>query len=481
MTQRAFLLILPVLVACQADPQPVPPSPVASPSRLHAEGTGIVDAAGDAVQLRGVALGGWMFHENWITGVDFPAFARLHQIGLEAGEEAAVNAAIVVAGPAEDADADWVLAVRGELEPSLGVPATDAILESLASYPSVVDDSDLALRLVLEDRFGIEGRDEILDAFQGAWIQDQDLEWIAAQGWNVVRVPLGWRGLTSMTDHEPPSSLVWNEAAFARLDALLDSCETHGLWAVLDIQECPGGQNEYAGPSTLYSDPAMQSLCVDLWVELARRYGGRDSVGAYSLLAEPMSAPDSQARDAMYDQIVAALRAAGDDHLLVIHDGFRGVFGMPDPAEIGWDNVIYSTHLFEWGSDAVSDYEDLFPLWESSFGGMQESHDVPFYVGSFSTFRDADWAYESASLMADFFDRQGWSWTVWTYKRIDDPVEVELFGTQTGWGVRGRLQGSFDRPDLYRDDREVLMAKMRAYAEVDVAPNEELLAAIRRD
>ena len=39
-------------------------------SRLRAQGTAIVDANGTPIQLRGVNLGGWMFHETWITGVD---------------------------------------------------------------------------------------------------------------------------------------------------------------------------------------------------------------------------------------------------------------------------------------------------------------------------------------------------------------------------------------------------------------------------
>ena len=468
--------MLTLLLACTSPEDPATTN--APDSLLHADGTRIVDGEGNTVVLRGVALGGWNFHENWITAVDYPAHARLHVIGEEAGLSADVDAAIIAAGPDEDGDADWVALVRAGLEARLGVDTADTLLATLAAYPSIVDDSDLPLRRVLESRFGVAGRDTLLDAFQGGWITDADLAWIADQGFNTVRVPLGYRGLTSMSDDGAPTELVWNEHAFARIDHLLDVCEDVGLLAVLDIQEAPGGQNEYAAPSTLYTDPAMQALTVELWTELSRRYRDRASVAAYSLLAEPMSAPDDDTRDAMYDQLVTAIRANDDDHLLVIHDGFRGVYTLPDPATYGWSNVVYSTHLFEWGASSTADYEAVLAYYGTMFETSQATQHVPYYVGSFATFQDEPWAYESAGLMKDYFEANGWSWTLWTYKRIDDPVEVALWGNETGWGVRGRLVGELDRPDLYRDDEATLARKLAAYGELEVAPNEALLEAV---
>lgn len=450
----------------------------AASARLRAVGTQIVDGAGTPVVLRGVALGGWNFHENWITAVDYPAHGRLHVIGEAAGVGTDVDAVLTEVGENQAGDADWLAAVREGLEGRLGVEVTDALLAELAEMPSIVDDSDLGLRLVLEDRFGVDGRDTLLDEFQGGWITEADIAWIADQGFNVVRVPMGWRGLTSLSDHTPPTELVWNEKAFARVDSLLDWCETHGIYAVLDVQEAPGGQNEYAAPSTLYEDPAMQALTVELWQELSRRYKDRDSVAAYSLLAEPMSAPDATARDAMYDQLVKAIRAEGDDHLLVIHDGFRGLFSLPLPGDMGWEGVVYSTHLFEWGASSEEEYIALLAAYDELFSTTQANHGVPYYIGSFSTFKDEAWAYASATHMVKAFEARQWAWTVWTYKRIDDPIETALFGTTTAWGVRGRLATDFARPDLYVDDEATLATKMAGYADIQVDPNAELLTAI---
>ena len=467
------------LLACTA---PAPEGSATSgetSARLRADGTRIVDGAGETVILRGVALGGWNFHENWITGVDYPAHARLHVIGQEAGFGDDVDAVLRAVGPNEDGDVAWLAAVSAGLTERLGVETSESLLATLATYPSVVDDSDRALRIALETRFGTDGRDRLLDTFQGAWVTQADLDWIAAQGMNTVRVPLGYRGLTRGSDLAPLTELVWNEAAFARIDALLDGCEAAGLYAVLDMQEAPGGQNAYAGESTLYADPAMQALTVDLWEELSRRYADRDSVAAYSLLAEPMRAPDDAARDAVYDQLVRAIRARGDDHLLVIHDGFQGMGTLPVPTSVGWDGVVYSTHLFEWGAQNLNDYEAVVALYGTVFAVAQAEQDVPYYIGSFSTFVDADWAYDGAERMVEWYEDAGYGWTLWTYKRIDDPVDIALFGTETAWGLRGRLTTPFDRPDVYRDDEATLNAKLAAYAEMGLEANPALLAALQ--
>lgn len=67
---------------------------------------------------------------------------------------------------------------------------------------------------------------------------------------------------------------------------------------------------------------------------------------------------------------------------------------------------------------------------------------------------------------------------IWTYKRVDDPIDAALFGTSTSWGLRGRLGSDLDRPDLYLDDETTLVSKMAAYAELVLDPNLDLLAAL---
>jgi hypothetical protein len=133
-----MLSLLPLL-ACAPGPDGAAPPSV----RLHAEGTAIVDAQGEAVLFRGVALGGWLFHENWITAVDYPAHGRLHVLGAERGLVDAVDAALRAVGPNEKGDAEWLDAFEAALRGTVDDGDVDALLADFASSPPIVDDSDL--------------------------------------------------------------------------------------------------------------------------------------------------------------------------------------------------------------------------------------------------------------------------------------------------------------------------------------------------
>lgn len=484
MTRSALCCLLGCLIAgsmagCEAAPAPEPtPTPALVP--LHAEGTAIVGPDGQPVSLRGVNLGAWHFHESWISGVDYATWGRVRQLGIEAGLQTEVDAALLDAGRGDSQE--WLQgAFRDALEARVDAVTSETLIAEAAQYPSVRDDSDLPMRLLLEQRFGAAGRDELLDVFARAWITRDDLAWLAGQGFNLVRVPLGYRALLDSSDAEPLTGLSWNERSWDRIQWLLDTCEELGIYAVIDLQESPGGHNDYSGEARLYDDPLMQTLTLELWAELVARFGDEPAVAMWSLLAEPFSAPSSEARDAIYDRLHDQIRDGGDDHLLVIHDGFQGMWDLPDPAAMGWTGVVYSTHLFEWGADSAQDYEGLLGLWETVVAGAQQDQGVPYFIGSWSVMRDEAFAYQAASDMVELFGELGWPWSLWTFKRLDDPWEVELWGEQTSWGLLGRRQTPFGRPDLYRDSQEQLRARFAAYAELELAPNEELLSALGGD
>lgn len=457
------------------DDLPVPPQL----SRLRAQGKLIVNQAGETVVLKGVNLGGWLFHETWITQVDYPMTSRLSVLAYQQGIGQEVDALLATGSPSWGS-LEALMALEPDLATVLGAEKAATFVESAKKYfPGVYSDADLPLRRKLVDRFGAEGRDELFDVFEDAWIREKDIQWIAQQGFNVVRVPITYRNLVLDSDKEKPESLEWNEATFERLHTLLGWCETHGLYAVIDIQESPGGHNGYAGASLLYQDVEMQEYTVLLWEEIASRLGKYDGVAAYSLLAEPMGAPDAAARDAMYDKLVTAIRALGDDHLIIIHDGFLGMDTLPEPSEYGWTNVLYSTHLFEFSADSFQYWKTIIDFYHDPvFRDAQKRHNVPYYMGSFSARTDAEWAYEVVGMLLEWFHTNGWSWSIWTYKRIDDPIERRIWNRGSSYGLLGRLEGEFQRPDVFSDDFETLKAKFAAYAQLEISPNEQLMAVI---
>lgn len=448
--------------------------------RLFASGTDIVDSEGNVVVLKGVNLGGWLFNETWITQIDYALLSRVHVLALDEPFGPTVDE-IISTESGEWQGEDFIYRLQESLESRIGTDEAGRFISRVLDYmPVVYDDSDLPLRMKLAGRFGDDARDELLDLFQGGWIKESDIEWIADNGFNVVRVPVSYRNLVVGPDVEKPTVLVWNERTFARLEKLFSWCERYRVYAVLDIQEAPGGQNDYNGICHLYEDPEMQDLTVEMWLELARRFGGFSSLAAYSLLAEPMGAPDPETRDAVYDRIVRAIRESGDDHILIIHDGFFGMHTMPDPATMGWDNVVYSTHIFEFSAKSLADYDFLVNyLHDPMFFEAQQQQQVPYYIGSFSARHDVDWAYDAATMLLDWYNRRNWSWSVWTYKRIDCPIARDLLGKTSQYGVRTFIEGEFDRPDVFIDDLQTLREKMAAYGDLELGPNPRLLSILQ--
>ncbi len=468
------------LVACADEP--------ALP-RLHAEGRDLVDAEGRRVTLRGVNLGGWLFHETWITLVGHDAASRAYLEGEKQGIQAAVLAAFRdLLGGAQGFDtcgasgAAFLDPFEAALAAHLDAARAAAFRQHLEGFASTCDDSELPIRRTLEARFGQAGRDALLDAFLGAWIQERDIAWLAEQGFNLVRVPMGYRSLTRASDLADPTELVLNQDALRRVDRLLSWCRKHGVYAVLDIQEAPGGQNTYAGPARLFTEERFQRLTVQLWESLSDRYRERDEVAAYSLLAEPYGAPDTTARDDMYALLVDAIRARGDDHLLVIHDGFFFMTSLPAPAARGWDGVLYSTHLFETAS-SLEGYQGLVrDFYTPIFQQAQAAQEVPYFIGSFSTREDEDWAYQAAGFLVDWYEENGWSWALWTYKTMEDTLFTRDLGLTSAWGLRNRLAAgrTFERPDLELDDRATLTRRLEAYRDLELEPNQPLLDQLTR-
>lgn len=436
-------------------------------SPLSALNTSIVDAAGAAVTLRGVNLGSWIYNESWISAIDYPLHGRLAVLGEQTGLSIPVKETLIELGPFESgSEAEYLAAFETALSTRVSAAEAQALTEEALDYPLLYDDADLKLLDMLEQTYGLDGREAIYTSFLQSWITQFDIQFIAGLGMNVVRVPMGYRMLLDLpAAAKPTAPLRFRASTFQALDQLLSWCEQAGIYAVLDIQEAPGGQNEYSGPSTLYTDPEMQQLTVELWLELSRRYKSRNVVAAYSLLAEPYSAPDVETMMAMYDKLYDAIRATGDNHLLVIHDGFKGMNKLPAPSTYGWKNVLYSTHLFEWGAKPYAAWKTVIKATETAFKKAQAKQNVPYFVGSFSTMYDEDAAYRAFRDYLTTFDTNKWSWAMWTYKRIDDPLEYEYYGTTTAWGIWQRLNETADwqRADVYLDGESLLVEKLSGY------------------
>ena len=165
--------------------------------------------------------------------------------------------------------------------------------------------------------------------FRKHYITEADIRLMAEQGYNSVRIPLNAR----LFLQEGPG-LHWQEEGFQLLDRCLDWCETHRLYAFLDLHGAPGGQtganidDSIDDEARLFLDADCFHKGISLWEKLAIRYRDRWIVGGYDLLNEPLRpvrfAGDSDQDiylpllKSFYEKAIAAIRRVDARHVITV-------------------------------------------------------------------------------------------------------------------------------------------------------------------
>ncbi len=324
----------------------------------------MLDETEKPLRLRGVDLGGWLLWEGWMWGGSLSLFH------FDAQSESS-------------------------MEERLARAAGD---EALCKF-----------------------REQIRDGF----ITEADIAAIAAEGLNVVRVPLNHR------DFACEASPGWRV-----VDRLLEWCEAHHVYAILELHSAPGGQTRFfiSDPEAtlLWDSSEAKDRTVAVWRAIAERYASRAIVAGYDLLGEPM--PDRPGDLVALDQrIVHAIREVDPNHMLIVEgtDYARDFSMFSQPLD---DNQVYSFHMYTWFGD---DRRKRL----ASYAKLARAQNVPMWCGEFG-----ENTREVLATTLDMFDEQtpalaGWSY--WTWKRtatsnwatLHGIVLPEAWQKLVGWAV----------------------------------------------
>ena len=304
---------------------------------------------------------------------------------------------------------------------------------------------------VLESRFGRKKAEELITLYEDSFITDDDFAKIEALGFNCVRIPFWYRNFMN-------SSGNWftvrhdDNDGFKRLDKIIEQCAAHGLYVILDMHGCPGGQSMnqstgVAGKNELYNNEKNLSIMENLWVAIAERYKDNPVVAAYDIMNEPMNnggytgtrAWQAGSGDAIrltnnvYDRMIKAIRKTGDTHVITV-EGIWSIYNLPDPETMGWDNMMYQLHLYDVTKANIDGrLKEMTEL-------AREKYKTAILVGEYNN-------KEGQRYASGQYDEIGLNRVKWTYKAVNAWYD--------GWGLYNK---NINRVDIKTADESDIRA-----------------------
>ena len=250
------------------------------------------------------------------------------------------------------------------------------------------------------------------------YITQPDLDRLASDGFNSVRVPLHYKFF--LTD---------DSEGFRMLDRLIAWAAKDHLYVILDMHCAPGGQtgtniDDSDGYPWLYSSPEAQAETVAIWTRIARHYANNPTVLGYDLLNEPIPhyPKDQQFNkdlEPVYKKIAAGIRSVDPNHVLILGgaqwDTNFTVFGPPFDA-----NTVYQFHLYWTKTTDVSVIQRYLDF--------RAKYHVPIWLGESGENNDAWIAGFRQTLEANNI-----GWCFWTYKRMDATPTLVTFDRPVHW------------------------------------------------
>ena len=309
------------------------------------------------------------------------------------------------------------------------------------SWMSSTDAKDQkTINQVLEERFGKEGKNSLLDHYESAYLISEDFNNFKELGMSVIRIPF-----TYMNFYEKNNNGNWDlkSNAFDKLDWIIDECSERGIYTILDLHGAFGSQNgqDHSGEVIdnledviFYKNNQLKQLTLNLWKEIANRYKNNPAVAGYDTLNEPgeKAGTTKSYHWDYYDEIYRAIRSVDSNHI-IIFESCWGANDLPQPNKYGWTNVVYEFHHYVWDAQKNLDGQ------KSAANNLVNSlkvFNVPIYIGEFTFFELGDaWSY-----VLNLFNINGYHYTSWSYKSNN-------MGT---WGIYN--QKGTDKVNVYNSD-----------------------------
>ncbi|QMS84426.1 glycoside hydrolase family 5 protein [Candidatus Xianfuyuplasma coldseepsis] len=183
---------------------------------------------------------------------------------------------------------------------------------------------------------------DLLDHHHQTWITRSDIEWLKAQGVNLVRIPIPWWLFGEGVYHKTVDAI----------DQALEMIDDVGLDFMLDLHTAPGCQNGFDNGGiqhvfTWHKDPANIDTTIDVLESIMKRYNNVSHFHSIQLLNEPLKKIPLDIVQDFYIRAYQRLRTVNQQRYIVMHDSFRMNAWEEFFTTKEFSNVILDTHMYQ--------------------------------------------------------------------------------------------------------------------------------------
>lgn len=314
---------------------------------------------------------------------------------------------------------------------------------------------------------------EFWKEFKNNYITRKDIEFIKAQGANTIRLPFNYKlfteedymGLKSNIKTNDKGEIVWCEG-FERMDSTITWCRDNGLYLILDMHDCPGGQtgdniDDGHGYPWLFESETSQELFCQVWQMVAERYKNEPVVLGYELMNEPIAHyfenKDELYKllEPLYKRAVKAIREVDQNHVILLGGAHWNSFFFMFEDWTFDNNIMYTCHRYGGPAtaEAIKDYIDF-----------RDKSGLPMYMGEFGH-NTMQWQSEFCQVLK----ANNIGYTFWPYKKMGDSCMNSLVEPE-GWRdvvikYSETPRGTYQEWREARPDQATARQLLKAYAE----------------
>ncbi len=315
------------------------------------------------------------------------------------------------------------------------------------------------------DLVGAENTAAFYQAYYENYITEADVAFIAANGFNALRVPFHYKFFS-------PAPGEYIQDGFNLVDQLLEWCADYGVYLILDMHCAPGAQNTNdfsdsdGNVAGLWIQQSYRDWATAVWWYIADYYADEEWIAGYDLINEPVLSggfTSSQLRQ-FYIQMTNTIRDVDTNHIIFIEGNWYGndFTNLTPPFD---DNMAYSFHHYIGPSHQTS--------WLSQYTSMSQTYNIPLWVGEFGE-NSNHWAHKKVQL----FENNDVNWTLWNYKHNGSvTAAVKVIVPNSFNSIIEYWSGSGPIPSASQAVTG-LMALAEAYKFDECVPNKGLIAGL---